>query len=557
MIGLLQARAIAQVRRGSHRAAALACTPSARAFDAALADVRGAQEERLAEVLRLVEGTEQARRLGLQPGLSPQAFRERVPACRYSDVAAAIERQRQGMPGQLTRARCPRYQPTSGSSDRLKWIPYPAAFLAQLDAAISPWGRDLYRRFPGIAQGRHYWSLSWMPTNLRAATATNVNDDRALLSWSKRAFTAMTAPVPAWVTSTASSDESLFATLCFLAAAADLSVLSVWSPTFALNLCEQLGVQREAVIEALDQERRSSRWSSRHPQLPGAPPRSLRGAQILRSWNGKMDPAFFRELWPSLGLVSAWDTSTSARWAGALRRLLPHAQFQGKGLWATEGVVTIPYRDQYPLAVRSHFIEFVDLDDNKPRFPWELRVGQAVRPLLTTGAGLLRYALNDRLVVRGFLGTTPCFEFLGRLDDVDMVGEKMSPETARAALDAIAGGDDVCRPLTLLAVTQLRDADKPSYVALCEGPRGPADQRRDARLDDALRGAFHYNLARDLGQLGPARVLTVADARGLYQALGEARGMVAGNIKVEALLLCDDERAATLLRDRISEGTHP
>jgi hypothetical protein len=111
--------------------------------------------------------------------------------------------------------------------------------------------------------------------------------------------------------------------------------------------------------------------------------------------------------------------------------------------------------------------------------------------------------------------------------------------------------------LTLLAVTQLRDADKPSYVALCEGPRGPADQRRDARLDDALRGAFHYNLARDLGQLGPARVLTVADARGLYQAIGEARGMVAGNIKVEALLLCDDERAATLIRDRISEGTPP
>lgn len=549
-MSLLKRRLAAVGRRASHRAALLACAGASRAFDRALADVRATQERRLKQILRAIAGTAQARRLDLVPGLSPAQFRERVPEVQYGDVEAAVERQRAGAAAELTAARCRRYQPTSGSSAKIKWIPYTAAFLAELDAAVSPWGADLYRRFPAIGRGRHYWSMSWLPTNLRAGTDTNVNDDRALLSVSKRLFTAITAPVPPWVATTPTSDESMFATLCFLAAADDLTVLSVWSPTFALNLFEQLAEQRAALIEVLDE----GRWDAAHPNLPGRPPRSLRAAQILRAWDGEQSADFFRELWPNLAVVSAWDTSTSARWARRLASLAPHAAFQGKGLWATEGVVTIPYRDQYPLAVRSHFFEFVALDTGKAHFPWELRPGQVVRPLLTTSGGFLRYALKDRLTVSGVAGDTPCFEYLDRLDDVDMVGEKMSPETARAILETISS-DDSCRPLSLLAVPPPHDGDKPRYVALCEGATATAaqDSRRSVLLDDSLRGIFHYNLARDLGQLGPARVLTIRDARRLYQEIGAARGMVVGNIKLEALLLCDDARAAALITKRIDE----
>jgi hypothetical protein len=549
-VSLIKRRLVAGCRQVSHRAAVLACAGSARAFEHALSDVRAAQLRKLDQTLRAIAGTAQAKRLRLESGLSPEDFRDRVPEIQYADVATAVEQQRGGARAQLTAARCRRYQPTSGSSAKVKWIPYTASFLADLDAAVSPWGFDLYRRFPGIGKGRHYWSLSWLPTNLRLTTDSNVNDDRALLPLSKRLFTAITAPVPPWVTTTSTSDESLFATLCFLAAADDLTVMSVWSPTFALNLFEQLAEQRAAVVEVLD----AGRWDAAHRHLPGRPPRSLRAAQLLRSWNGEQTASFFQELWPALALVSAWDTSTSARWARQLANLVPHAAFQGKGLWATEGVVTIPYRDRYPLALRSHFFEFVALDTGKPHFAWELRPGQTVRPLLTTSGGLLRYALRDRLVVRDLLGDTPCFEYLDRIDDIDMVGEKMSPETARAVLDTIAI-DGSCRPLSLLAVTPLGSGDKPRYVALCEGSNPGQDSRRSAELDDSLRGVFHYNLARDLGQLGPARVLTVRDARRLYQEIGAARGMVIGNIKPEALLLCDDARSSALILERIDEVT--
>ncbi len=530
----LRRSVLAGARRAVHHGVIGVCTPRAIAYEQALRDPKAAQERRLDAILRAIEGTEIARVHGLRPGLSPEQFRARVPESRYEDLRPLVERQKKGEPGILTKAPCPRYQPTSGSSAKVKWVPYTDGFLAELDAAISPWGYDMYRRSPRARRGRHYWSLSWLPTHLRETTDSNVNDDAALLSWSKRFYAALSSPVPPWVSYAKTSEDSVLATLVYLCAADDLTMMSVWSPTFMLNLFEKLAERKDEVVEILD----SGSWGEALEDFPGKPPRSLRAAQILRAWHGDMDAAFFQELWPDLAIVSSWDTSTSKRWALRLAELLPHAELHGKGLWATEGVVTIPYRGRMSLAVTSHFYEFVDLDDGEVYFPWELRDGQQVRPLLTTSSGFLRYAMNDRVVVRGRLHATPCFEFLGRIGDVDMVGEKTSPQIAQGALDAIAGSSR-CKPVSLLALAPVEHREKPRYVALCEGPiSAEEDEVRSEKLEATLRDAFHYALARDLEQLDHAKVLTVPDARALYETVGVARGMVAGNIKVEPLLLC-------------------
>jgi hypothetical protein len=530
----LRRRVLSGARRAVHHGVIGVCSPRALAYEQALRNPRKAQEQRLEAVLRAIAGTELSRVHGLRPGMSAAEFRSRVPESRYEDLRPMVERQKRGEPKVLTNKPCPRYQPTSGSSAKVKWVPYTEEFLAELDAAISPWGYDMYRASPRARQGRHYWSLSWLPTHLRESTDSNVNDDAALLSWSKRFYAALSSPVPPWVSYAKTSEDSVLATLVYLCAADDLTMISVWSPTFMLNLFEKLAERKDEVVAILD----SGSWGDAYPDFPGRPPRSLRAAQILRAWHGDMDSAFFQELWPDLAIVSSWDTSTSKRWALRLAELLPHADLQGKGLWATEGVVTLPYRGRMPLAVTSHFYEFVDLEDGEVYFAWELRDGQQVRPLLTTSSGFLRYAMNDRVVVRGRLHKTPCFEFLGRIGDVDMVGEKTSPESALGALDSI-GGSARCKPVSLLALAPVEVREKPRYVALCEGPLSPEeDERRSEKLEETLRGAFHYALARDLEQLEPAKVITVPDARSLYEAVGVARGMVAGNIKVEPLLLC-------------------
>jgi hypothetical protein len=63
-------------------------------------------------------------------------------------------------------------------------------------------------------------------------------------------------------------------------------------------------------------------------------------------------------------------------------------------------------------------------------------------------------------------------------------------------------------------------------------------------LEKGLRELFHYDLARDLGQLAEAEVVTTPNARAVYEELGALRGMVKGNIKVEPLSACIEGPAA-------------
>ncbi len=129
-------------------------------------------------------------------------------------------------------------------------------------------------------------------------------------------------------------------------------MISVWSPTFALQLLERLESLQQDVIEVLQ----SGSWGNRQASLKEVTaPRSSESAQaLITSSNGEQID--FKKLWPKLSLVSSWDTAGSKAWAEKLKEKLPSVQFEGKGLWATEGVVTIPYNDQYPLAYQKSFL---------------------------------------------------------------------------------------------------------------------------------------------------------------------------------------------------------
>ncbi|MNG35244.1 hypothetical protein D3C84_1219330 [compost metagenome] len=57
---------------------------------------------------------------------------------------------------------------------------------------------------------------------------------------------------------------------------------------------------------------------------------------------------------------------------------------------------------------------------------------------------------------------------------------------------------------------------------------------------------FHYRLARDLGQLVAARCIAQPQMRQLYLEQARARGMLEGNIKLEALRHWPGELPASL-----------
>lgn len=428
-----------------HRLLRQLVKPGEQAFQKHSRNLEDSQKKRLAGILRQVAAVS-GERASWHGRWDWKTFTSTQPVTVYADWKQGIEQQMSRESPVLSSSPVSRYQPTSGSSSTIKWIPYTRQFLTELDGAIAPWMSDLYRQYPRIGHGRHYWSLSWLPTNMRRDSSAHLNDDMKLLSFGKRALMTHTQAVPEGVALAPSSDDAMFATLAHLAAAPDLAMLSVWSPTFALGLLENLARWREPLVEVLA----TGHWGHREDALaPLQAPFSRLAARKLAAWDGKLCSDFFRVLWPDLALVSAWGTAAAAPWANELRKWLPHADFQGKGLWATEGVITIPRGEHHVLAANSHVYEFEVPATGRIIAPWEAEPGQEVSPLITTGSGLLRYRLGDQLRVTGHIDGVPCLQFLGRGNTVDLVGEKTDAVAVQRWLDGIEWPANV-RPVTIL-----------------------------------------------------------------------------------------------------------
>ncbi len=231
--------------------------------------------------------------------------------------------------------------------------------------------------------------------------------------------------------------------------------------------------------------------------------------------------------WPRLRLISCWGDAQAASLLPDLQAAFPGVTIQPKGLLATEGVVTIPVGASRPLAIRSHFFEFED-ETGAVSPSWALRDNAEYAVLLTTGGGLYRYALRDRVRVTGFYRTTPCLEFLGKADNVsDLCGEKISEDFVGACLASVLEKAGV-RPLFAMLAP---DGDIPRYCLFIESRDVlPADL--GAMLDRSLRSGYHYNLCRELGQLQPASVIGIeSNAYRTYTGALVANGMRLGDIK--------------------------
>ena len=502
-------------------------------------DVESTQRNILDKILNTIDGSQSAHQKQLGKHTSLQEFQQKVPITDYNDWQTLIQKQQEDNKPVLTKHECSRYQPTSGSTSKIKWIPYTQEFLNELDNAISPWVGDMYQKYPGILKGKHYWSLSWVPSDLRNKLTTSINNDLQLLPWWKRLFMAGTMAVPESISLAETSDESFFATAAYLLSCSDLSFISVWSPTFALSLLEFIQTHKVDLQYTLDK----GKWPLHLTGLKNInSPKNTRSARILSKWDGEIDAEFTQSIWPNLALISAWDTSSSKIWAAKLHALFPHCDFQGKGLWATEGVISIPFQGKYPLAINSHFYEFEDLSSGKIHTSWQLEEGQNVRPIISSSNGLLRYAMKDQLKVTSFINQCPCFEFIGRIDGTDLVGEKISPEVAIQLINHFNQGDSVT-PITLIALPAKKAHEKPRYALLCsdlpsliEGYTEQTENSLSKRLEEQLCEHFHYKLARELGQLDSARVMIKKDALNFYAQHKMDQGMVKGNIKVEPLI---------------------
>jgi len=108
---------------------------------------------------------------GIRVNLSYDQLVSKVQPTDWNDWSLWVEREKKHSASMAMSVN--RYQPTSGSTHKRKWIPYTKSFLNEIDNATGVWIHDLYEQYPGLLNGKHYWSLSWLPSELRQEISNN------------------------------------------------------------------------------------------------------------------------------------------------------------------------------------------------------------------------------------------------------------------------------------------------------------------------------------------------------------------------------------------------
>ncbi len=318
-------------------------------------------------------------------------------------------------------------------------------------------------------------------------------------------------------------------------AAPDLALISVWSPSFLTLLAGALDEHFDQLLHDLehgtvDISLDSALAARIARELPARPVL----ARSLRRRFGRSAPDDLGLLWDRLALISCWTEGHAARALARVRERFPRVEIQGKGLAATEGVVSIPlFGAAAPVAaLASHYLEFLDPRDGRASPAHALDVGGTYEVALTTGGGLHRYRTRDLVRVEARLHRAPLLSFQGRADKAsDIAGEKLTPGLVERAIDEAARATGGAPTFAMLVPSWTPSPHYRLYVDTHEG----AARDLAVALDRELSAAHHYGLCRALGQLGPVRGVGVREAHRIYEEACARRGQRAGSIKPPAL----------------------
>jgi hypothetical protein len=460
------------------------------------------------------------------------AYRRAVPVRDPAQIEPWISRLAHGESNVLTSDAVVAFEETSGTSSGSKLVPYTRSSLRAFRAAILPWLTNLAQRRKGITRGLTYIAVSpvtRVPRRLPCGIEVGLPSDAAYLGPELMASLGaimMSAALPDARRSGASSSAApppaqsftpqtdaikhwRIATLASLVNTESLSFISIWSPTFLLELIEALPAEAECVLRAL------------HDSGADGAARRLQSALASR-------PIDTRRLWPQLDTISMWTDGASAPYAKRLTEYFPDVHVDGKGLLSTESAVTLRIDDGPGCvpALTSAFIEFVD-EAGECRMAHELESGATYRVVITTPGGLYRYDTADLVRCAGIANGLPRLQFVGRSGLVsDLVGEKLTEGFVSHALS----------DLTLPAALVPQGAPHPHYEIWIDAPDSGDGGALAHSIDARLRRNVQYAYARDLGQLRlPVTIFHPGFAQYRRHML-VAQGRRLGDVKLSALI---------------------
>lgn len=403
-----------------------------------------------------------------------------------------------GEQGVLTKEDILLFELTSGSSGSKKMIPYTRTLKQEFQRGIKPWLYDIYAGVADVKQGKSYWSITPVTAGKSYTSAgipVGFEEDAEYFGFVTQGIMKRLFAVDGSVKFVEDMQDFYLKTSLQLLECGELTLISVWNPTFLTLLCDFMYDNRDTLAHRLSADKRDA---------------------FLEAAGQKR----FDRIFPMLKIISCWADGSASSYIGKVREYFPDVYIQPKGLLATECFMSFPLvgEEGARLSIRSHFFEFRRLTDGEIVTADRLTVGE-YELIVTTGGGFYRYRIGDIVeVLAVYPDAPPRIRFLRRMGICsDLFGEKLTEDFVRGICERLGIADCFC----LLAPEGNRYC---LYTA--------AEHITSKSLDDALRESYHYNYCRQLGQLKEARVINVTgNPEEQYMEKLVAEGMRAGDIK--------------------------
>lgn len=461
-------------------------------------DIKKVQEKYLSELLHKNRNTVYGKKYSFKSIKSYEDFVKNVPLTVYEDYEPYIEAMADGEENILTSQKLKLFELTSGSSGGKKMIPYTEALSREFLRGIKPWLYDIGKSVRGSSYGKSYWSITPVTEGksfTKGGISVGFEEDSEYFGAVARAVMNRLFAVNPSVKFSEDMQDFYFKTASQLICCRELSLISVWNPTFLTILCDFISDNAEKLSASLPLERRED---------------FLRAASEKR----------FDKVFPKLAVISCWADGSAADHVPSLQRLFPEVLIQPKGILATECFISFPLcgEEGSRLSVYSHFFEFRSMTDGQIVTADRLAEGE-YEVIVTTGGGFYRYCIGDIIkVLKVFEDRPPLIRFLRRNGiSVDMFGEKLTEDFVRSVCIKLGASENFC----MLA------PDGNRYCLYTDSEKISREE-----LDALLCESYHYNYCRRLGQLRMAQVRVVRkDPARTYIERLTSEGMRAGDIK--------------------------
>lgn len=462
------------------------------------ANIERVQTEYLMKLLQQNENTVYGKKYNFANIKTYEEYAKNVPLTLYEDYEPYINVIANGEKNVLTSEEIQLFELTSGSSGGKKLIPYTKKLKSEFQEGIKPWLYDLYASDLKVVEGKSYWSITPVTSQknyTKSGIPIGFEEDVEYFGFIEQFIMQKIFAVDSKVKVSKDMKDFYYKTSCQLLSCKELTLISVWNPTFLMILCDFIQENIDTLIEKVSEERKEY----------------VRDAVIKNR---------FDQVFPMLKIISCWADGSAADYIQNLQELFPTVQIQPKGLLATECFVSFPLMGETGsrLSIYSHFFEFRRLSDGKIVMANDLTLGE-YEVIVTTGGGFYRYCIGDIIeVLEVYKNYPPRIRFLRRGGITsDLFGEKLTEEFVRNVCKQLGISDNFC----------LVAPEGTHYCLYTTANRITNDM-----FDDVLKENYHYNYCRQLGQLQKAKVIVVTgEPQKAYIQKLSADGMRIGDIK--------------------------